>query len=223
MIGQAATKRANAKMDVITQNMVVQATTDDIRQEFKELTEALEKVSRRQDRVQSFTIATSTISEGATHVLSLLGQKEQQHIDHVRETLKRIPEYPKDRNPHDHTKDNLYFFVTSAKYACRVHGPSMDKLFELETVRHYTEEPHHPEFECINGKECDTFDIMEMAVDRMSRNIQFNGHVILDDMKKYLPKFSLGDNEAKQESFMIFVEKYTEITEKIYWEMFTKK
>jgi hypothetical protein len=118
-------------------------------------------------------------------------QKEAFHVTHVRTCMdKLLPD--KVPNQHDHSKDELYFLITTCAYnitddRCKVPAAIIDKLVE----GHYRAEPHHPEYEKLNkeGKIKDK-DIIETAVDRLSRNLQFNqGQYNTADLTKYEPKF----------------------------------
>ena len=56
---------------------------------------------------------------------------------------------------------------------------------------HHAAEPHHPEFEIYNQfTEITSLDILETAVDRLSRNLQFNdGEFNSDQIRLYEPAF----------------------------------
>ena len=60
-----------------------------------------------------------------------------------------------------------------------------------EISRHFKAEPHHPEYEKQNKtSKIREEDIIETAVDRLSRNLQFNeGTYNTDQLTKYEPKF----------------------------------
>ena len=212
----------NSNMCVITNGMVTAATTDVTREEFLVLSTMLSTITDRSQRVQHYHATMATASDNAKCVTRMFSDKEKQHIDHVRNTMARIPEFSADRKPHDFSKDDLYFFVTSAKFSCGVKGEGLDKLFDIEVTRHYTLEPHHPQYEGIHGVECAPDDIREMAIDRMSRSIQVFGRVNLDDMEKYMPDFELGDNTTKRAQYRGYLAQHKEITEGVYYEMFPK-
>ena len=97
----------------------------------------------------------------------------------------------------------------------------MKSLLDEELKRHYTLEAHHPEFELYNERECSNIDILEMAIDRLSRNAQFgNSHIDLAIMKKYLPNFPKGNNDKKQELFWNYVNEYKDFVQEKFHLLF---
>lgn len=109
------------------------------------------------------------------------------HIAHVRQCMDLLlPE--KAPCQHDHTKDELYFFVSICAYDLK-HPISQDKVNEYHE-QHWTKEPHHPEYEKIKGNIIHDTDIIETVVDRLSRNLQFNrGKYNQGQLKKYEPQY----------------------------------
>jgi len=196
---------------------IISMTTNSIRDEFVWIISQLVGEDDRDRRVQLFANCLKKISDEARILFDLSRKKERHHILHVRMTLDAIEEHPKDHQPHDFSKDDLYFFVTSSKFDYRITCDDLDQLFLTETERHYRLEPHHEQFERIQNKECDTDDIREMAIDRLSRNIQSNhGSVNMDEMERYLPNFALGDKNKKLEIYRQYVKDHKELTIQCY-------
>jgi len=112
---------------------------------------------------------------------------EKLHINHVRKCMDRI--VPEERpNQHDHSKDELYFFITTCAFndVCQVPPKTLDKIIS----EHHKSERHHPEFEKLNNEPLGEKDILEMAVDRLSRNLQFNrGKYNEEQLIKFEPRF----------------------------------
>ena len=74
---------------------------------------------------------------------------------------------------------------------------------------------HHPEFELYHDGECTEIDLVEMAIDRLSRNCQFgDSYANMQVMEKYMPKFPKGDNEKKQQVYLSYVHKYKDLVQK---------
>ena len=70
--------------------------------------------------------------------------------------------------------------------------------FQSVVQDHYRQEAHHPEHETFPGNpECSDTDILEMAIDRLSRELQFNqGEYNWENMKRFEPSFTY-DTERK--------------------------
>lgn len=119
-----------------------------------------------------------------------LRRQEKLHITHVRKCMDKIVpgESP---NQHDYSKDELYIFITICAFnvkdeLCRVPKKTLDKIIS----EHHRSERHHPEFEKLNNQPLVDKDILEMAVDRLSRNLQFNqGRYNEEQLIKFEPKF----------------------------------
>lgn len=142
--------------------------------------------------------------------------------------LKYGREMPADVPVHDHTKDELFAFLLAMRFdvfpppkvakdgAKEGASPNeiaeerdpeflatLAELAQSELDRHYKHEPHHPEYEKLTGIECSSQDLLEMAIDRLARNVQFNhGDVNMDQMTRFLPTFALGDEKRKQKEFL---------------------
>ena len=147
-------------------------------------------------------------------------KREYQHIRHVRachsaivlEQHKEadIPQHWRAEvenlgiSLHDHTKDEFYFFVTILAFSFNLKEELPGNLLQGELDRHFTLEPHHPEYEKLNahkGLRIRDRDIAEMAIDRLSRNLQFNyGKYNQEQIEKYEPRF-LFDHERKIELY----------------------
>ena len=148
-------------------------------------------------------------------------EKEYHHIRHVRAchsalVLQQTQEYDgalhhcpaeveiRGISLHDHTKDEFYFFVTILAFGFNLREDLPENLFQGELDRHFTLEPHHPEYEKLNahkGLRIKDRDIAEMAIDRLSRNLQFNsGKYNQEQIEKYEPRF-LFDHERRIELY----------------------
>ena len=102
-------------------------------------------------------------------------REELFHRTHVRKCMDTLKPTPSGSR-HDATKDEFYFFVTILGFDKEA-GLAQYISAELLTdtiEQHYQQEAHHPQYENY-GKMVGDDDIMEMAVDRLSRNLQFNG------------------------------------------------
>lgn len=146
--------------------------------------------------------------------------RELFHIDFVRQVAVCVA--LETATLHDRTKDAFSTFVNCGKFEGIVplESPPFQSMYDEEFRRHAGLEPHHPEFERINNEDCDVFSIREMAVDRLSRNVvAANGHVDHDVMKRYLPKFTLGDVSEKLSTYEKFVREYELPVVRIYKEL----
>ena len=198
--------------------MIKDALKEEDQDDIMALVKRLADIDDRDERVQVFNDSVEKLSPSAKNLLSFINSKESEHVIFVNKVLPKIPEFPKEgRKPHDFSKDPLYFFVTSLKFDCAIATDELNRLATSEIQRHYLLEPHHPEFESANGRECNIDDILEMAVDRLSRNVQVNnGSINMDQMMKFLPQFPLGDNTRKQAIYLEMVEKYGEVVKGHY-------
>lgn len=200
--------------------LILSLVTDSRREEFSKIITQLAAQKNREERKKLFSDCFEKMSSEGQELFKLTREKETLHINHVRKTLDMMDEHPKDREAHDFSKDDLYYFVTSAKFDYRVKSDEMEELFRMETERHYELEPHHEQYEQINGRECTVDDVREMAIDRLSRNIQANGGFVdLQQMEGYIPNFTLGDNEKKRDLFRQFIAKYNSLAEEVYKEL----
>ena len=143
-----------------------------------------------------------------------LRKREYKHIQHVRLCYSTIlneqsesdnpQQYSADETPgislHDYSKDEFYFFVTILAFSFNLKDVLPYDLLQAELDRHFTLEPHHPEYEKLNahkGLRIRDRDIAEMALDRLSRNLQFNDGKYNDSqIEKYEPCF-LFDNDRR--------------------------
>ena len=120
-------------------------------------------------------------------------ERELLHINHVRRVMAQLQlgkgVEATNTSKHDFSKDEWYFLVTIAKFTLGF-PDLVDSAFKEAVNEHYALEPHHPEHEKVAGKECTAYDIVEMAVDRLSRNLQFNnGTYNREQMEKFAPVF----------------------------------
>ncbi len=151
-------------------------------------------------------------------MINYMIQKEEDHKLYVNTLLRQIPEFcTEGRRPHDFSKDPLFCFVMSFRFDCEVDTAEMLSLTADEFRNHYQQEAHHPEWEAEHNQECSQMDILEMAIDRLSRNLQRNdGRLNDQQMIQYMPNFPLGDNEGKQKVYRSYVNQYTAIVREAY-------
>ena len=116
--------------------------------------------------------------------------REQLHVRHARAVMEELTEQPSN---HDWSKDSYYFFLAILHFDFDTSVKSLvGSAFKMEVKLHYSRERHHPEFEEHNpgAPLLDDNDVMEMAVDRMSRNLQMNGGSYnMQQMRGYEPRF----------------------------------
>ena len=206
----------------------IRDVADPIKQEYFKMIEELLKteVKDRDERVRIFENRKFS-PDAEKHFMEEIVEREKIHFDFMaivfpetyeiefgKPLLEHYPDYP----PHDHTKDKLFYFLLAVQFdILKEVKTDEDKdvkqrtkpLVDHELDRHYSLEPHHPEYEDRIGKECQEVHIFEMAIDRLARNVQFNhGEIHWDQMVKFLPRFHLEDTKKKDEIYMNFVNKY---------------
>jgi hypothetical protein len=148
-------------------------------------------------------------------------KRELFHIKHVRACMDEILPSQFKKNQHDHTKDELYLLVTSCAF-----NPELAKICELEQtviqkfVKEHTQaEAHHPEYEEVEDNKITVSDIIETVVDRLSRNLQFNGGKYnKEEWGKYEPKY-LRDPETRLRLYRLYQENLADQVEKIWNEL----
>jgi len=145
---------------------------------------------------------------------------EKLHISHVRKCMDKIVpgESP---NQHDHSKDELYFFITICAFnkVCQVPPKTLDKIIS----EHHKSERHHPEFEKLNNKPPGEKDILEMVVDRLSRNLQFNqGKYNEEQLIKFEPIFE-SNQEKNIAIYRAYIDSLKPIVEETWREMTKRK
>ncbi len=175
----------------------------------------------RQERAKEFEKRLDSLSTEARDVIEQMIEKEGQHKRYMDMLLKKADEFSMKgrtvQEPHDFSKDGLFCFVMSFHFDFQTNTEEMKSLAKDEFKNHYQQEPHHPEWEGENNKECNDMDIREMAIDRLARNLQRNdGFLNYDQMIEFLPKFPLGDNEAKQKIYLEYVDKYYPLVKGAY-------
>lgn len=139
------------------------------------------------------------------------------HIHHVRKCMNTITS--KGNNKHDWSKDELYIFITICAFQFLDECDTPDETREKYIEDHYRKEAHHPEHESLTGKELKKTDIMETAVDRMSRNLQFNKGVYNEDqLEQYCPLFHK-NQEERTELYKKYTELYKNLVRKLFQKM----
>ena len=197
---------------------------------------------KRDVRIAHFQSAISCLSREAKTHYKLILKREKIHSDFMKVVfpkcyeLKHEKPLPKHVPHHDCSKDDMFAFILAMNYDVFtgkdnvVPGESdqefkdlLSNMVKMELDRHYTLEPHHPEYEKLTGKECQEQDILEMAVDRLALNVQFNqGNVDVERMKKFLPTFFLGGTKKKEEMFLQFGYLFSETVSLCAKEMYFK-
>jgi len=108
------------------------------------------------------------------------------HVQFVRMIMKELTGMD---NNHDWSKDYYYMAVTILGFKMDSKDLVKD-LLEKEIEFHYELEAHHIEHMDYSKRLMTDREIREMAVDRLSRNLQFNnGEINLDQMIQFEPKF----------------------------------
>lgn len=143
-------------------------------------------------------------------------KRELLHIRHVRLVMDELNQ--NDGNTHDFSKDEWYFLVTIGKFTMG-YPNLVDTAFKEAVDDHYRMEPHHPEHEKVAGIECTAADIIEMAVDRLSRNLQFNNaQYNREQMEMFAPVFPVA-RDWKLKTYWEAVEQHGKLAKKLWIEM----
>ncbi len=180
------------------------------------LVTALHAIPNRDERSREFEKKMENVSSETRVVINYMIQKEEDHKLYVNTLLRQIPVFL-GRKPHDFSKDPLFCFVTSLRFDCGIDTEHVSNMTAEEIQNHYRQESHHPEWETQHNQECSSVDILEMAIDRLSRNLQRNdGNLNEEQMLQYLPQFKLGDNKAKQQLYLKYVDQYKDMVQNVY-------
>ena len=127
-------------------------------------------------------------------------KNEKRHIMLVRAAMDEINAERQARDPtyrffpsrHDYTKDAAYIFCTLMHFRYNIQH-LVSQYTQPMIDRHVSSEPHHPEFEnkeYMKTPLLDEDNILEMAIDRISRNIQFSkGDFNQEQFMKFMPAF----------------------------------
>src|SRR6218665_3050972 len=104
-------------------------------------------VFERQSRNHLLPLLVSFVPNQLEHLYDRFIDRELFLIDLVRQVALAIA--LETGSAHDHTKDAFYTFVTCGKYGgVGVDGrPEFESICTDETNRHFSLEPHHPQFE----------------------------------------------------------------------------
>ena len=111
-------------------------------------------------------------------------KNEENHIRLVRSVMDHImtersmkfPGSTFESSRHDYSKDEVYIFCTLMHFRYGIKD-QIEEFTQPEIDRHLRTEPHHPEFEhqsWITGPLLQDDNLLEITVDRISRNLQFN-------------------------------------------------
>ena len=216
-----------------------------VKKEYLRIIKGLEQNlnQERNIRLGHFRSAISSLSMEAKTHLALILKRERIHFEFMQVAfpkcykLKYGKPLPEEVPHHDFSKDDMFAFILAMNYdvftgkdnvvpeeSDQEFKDLLTKMVKMETDRHYSLEPHHQQHEELMGKECREQDILEMSVDRLARNVQFNhGNVDLERMNKFLPTFFLGDIEKKREMFVEFVSLFSETVSQCAKEMYFNK
>lgn len=156
-----------------------------------------------------------------------LMKQENIHVAFVREMMKKLTGL---ESRHDWSKDDYYILVCVIKFAFRC--DKVEDVFQKEVERHYELEDHHPEHADYSRQPMSFSAVEEMAIDRLSRNLQFNDHRINKaQMLQFMPKYRqtaidvIGYTAKKQMSdvYVAAIEKYTSAVVSKWHEIVIKK
>ena len=148
-----------------------------------------------------------------------LRNEELFHIQHVRKCMDTLrPQQAP--NQHDHSKNELYFFVTICHFnlseQCEIPKTWLQEIIK----EHYRQEAHHPEYESLNPQSSiGDSDIMEMSIDRLSRNLQKNGgEYNPSQLIKFSPKFEK-NHKARSTLYYSYISSLQPLVKQIWWDL----
>ena len=181
----------------------------------------------RSQRVEKLAELRRGFSKATEAFLSMAEKREYEHYMLMGSLVETIGALQSEgRLPHDHSKDGLFFFAAASFYDGKVNSKEMKAFVDVELSRHYGLEAHHPQYELYNdGQECPEQAIIEMGIDRLSRNDQFStdGVIRVDEVLKFMPTFPLGDNAGKQSIFVESVKTHIDIVQNMFYNMFPSR
>lgn len=137
---------------------------------------------------------------GEASIYDDMVKNERRHIRLVRAAMDEImwERYTEDPcftffpSVHDKTKDSGFMFCALFQFRYNI-GHLIGEYTKPVIAQHLASEKHHPEYEnkeWIKSPVLDDVDIMEMAIDRISRNLQFNNGVFNpEQFQKFMPAF----------------------------------
>ncbi len=202
----------------IRRRTIVNALTPEVEGKCATLVKTLKDIPDRQRCAEELERRLESVSSETRVLIDYMVRKEKDHKLYVNSLLRQIPEFVAEgRRPHDFSKDLLFCFVTSLRFDCGIDTEDVMKLTTTEILNHHRQESHHPEWETHHNRECTRMDILEMAIDRLSRNVQRNdGNLNEKQMFQYLPIFPLGDYEKKRRIYLDYVKRYTSMVMEAY-------
>ena len=139
------------------------------------------------------------------HLQYALFEREAAHIRMARMAMIKAAvkyECGSDNEPHDHSKDIVFIVLVGAYFSFFSDeeiktslGVAMQDATNMELSRHYRLESHHPEHERYTNSAIPDAYVLEMAVDRMCRSLQFNDLQYGQDLltTRWLPVFNTND------------------------------
>ena len=175
-----ATKECLSSLAILIQEAVKTETKRWDMGNTKQAMDYLTKKIKREEANKLLRLESVRKSMFDSPELQALYEKKRQdelfHRIHVRKCMS-VLNYKEKGSKHDCTKDEFYFLITIFAFDKEVNWSSLvpDELLKEVINQHYHQEAHHPEYEEVPGQTIKDADIMEMAVDRLSRNLQFNG------------------------------------------------
>ncbi len=159
----------------IRRRTIVNALTPEVEDECTTLAKALKDIPDRQRHAEELERRLESVSSETRALIDYMVRKEEDHKRYVNSLLRHIPEFiAEGRRPHDFSKDLLFCFITSLRFDCGIDTEDVVNLTAAEILNHYRQESHHPEWETQHNRECTRIDILEMAIDSLSRNVQRN-------------------------------------------------
>ncbi len=156
----------------VRRRTVLAAFTPTVKSECMALATALHAIPNRDERWKEFEKKLENLSAETRALIEYMIQKEDDRELYVNTLLRQIPEFL-GRKPHDFSKGSLCF-LTSLRFDSGIDTEVILNMAADEILNHCLKELHHPEWETQHNRECSTVDILEMAIDRLSRNLQRN-------------------------------------------------
>lgn len=124
-----------------------------------------------------------------THTEKLIHDILQWELFHVKFVRRMVTELTGVESTHDWSKDYYYMVVCAMAFSLNRRYLVAD-IVRSEIERHFELEDHHPENVDYSKTHMTETAISEMAIDRLSRNLQFNqGTYRMEQMRNYEPKF----------------------------------
>ena len=208
---------------------------DSVREEYKRVIQQRDVNQPREARTEQFQVnVIPNLSTQTQDHLAAIFHREKIHFQFMQRIIPMAYErrygrpMPDTVKQHDHSKDKLFAFILAMSFDVFIGDhrdtelkDKLSSLVKVELDRHYSLEPHHPQHEQLTGNECTPQDILEMSLDRLARNVQFNaGQVNSERMKKFPPEFYLGDVEEKKQMYCDNVSEFKDMVQQCAMETY---